>query len=226
MGKTVLSEAIEKLEGIRQARGVAIDGKKYTMVKDRLEVFREAFSTDLGIDTDIVRMENGVVVVKATITMRGEVVAAGHGYVNMAAGNDFITNAPVEVAETSAIGRALANLGLSGEEFASATELEKVGKTPDRAFVPASNPTTAPLPEKSFPTDWFSPVPSYEYDLSEALDRLDMQFSALTSREERAKYWGFIGPFRMWLKENEPQLHETLMAMIRSITTNPGEKNG
>lgn len=193
----MLDIAIAKLDEVRKQKGVNIDGKNYLLVKDRIEIFRKFFALEYGIDTELVHMTSATVVVCAKITKGGEVLSSGHGYVQI--GSDaFNAAAPVEIAETSAIGRALAGLGLSGGEFASADEISKTK---------ANKPEPAAV---QIDPDVYTPKVGYEEELSETLDKIDTQLQKLTTHEKRARYWSYIKPFRAWLNANEPELYETL----------------
>jgi hypothetical protein len=104
-----------------QVRG----GKKYTTVAVRVEIARRHFGA-IGIATEVTQWatDNGQpIVVKATVTDEaGRVLATGHAEEVRGQGNVNRTSA-LENAETSAIGRALAALGINGGEFASADEM-------------------------------------------------------------------------------------------------------
>lgn len=123
--KGMIAEAVNENENGIEVRG----GKKYTSVAKRVGIFRSGAGADLGCETEIIhygQAKGEPVVVKATIRdAAGLVVATGHAEEIRGDGNVNKTSA-LENAETSAIGRALANLGLSGGEFASANELDAV----------------------------------------------------------------------------------------------------
>lgn len=111
------------------ANGVQMRGnKRYTTTAIRVEMMRRHAGA-LSISTEIIRWaaENGSpIVVKATIADEaGRVLATGHAEEIRGKGNVNATSA-LENAETSAIGRALAALGLAGGEFASANEMDGV----------------------------------------------------------------------------------------------------
>ena len=99
-------------------------GKKYTTVAMRVEVFRKYFS-DYSVNTRVTVDDGKRVVVVAEIypPKAERPVATGIAEEIRGAGNVNRTSA-VENGETSAIGRALANLGLHGGEFASDFEIE------------------------------------------------------------------------------------------------------
>lgn len=137
-GKMIEAARAENANGI-QMRG----GKKYTTTAIRVEMMRRHAGA-LGITTEIVQWaaENGApIVVKATIADdAGRVLATGHAEEIRGKGNVNATSA-LENAETSAIGRALAALGLSGGEFASANEMDGVER---KATAIAERPKPAP----------------------------------------------------------------------------------
>lgn len=104
--------------------GVEYSNKKYLPVKTRMEIMREVFGLELGVTTVVNMVASWgqpAALASAAITVGDLVIASGHGMVM-----DTGATAPVEKAETIAIGRALACLGLIGEEYASANEMERV----------------------------------------------------------------------------------------------------
>ena len=121
-----LSEAIEKVKGLRgqfaiQQKG----GKKYLQVQDRLEVFRNVFALDFGIHTQLIEATDNTVVIKAEVVRFSDnaIIATCYAEENRNQGYVNKTSA-VENGETSAIGRALANLGMHGGEYATSNEIE------------------------------------------------------------------------------------------------------
>ena len=105
---------------------VSIHGRQYKTVVMRVNEFRttSAFA-GFGIETKILEygFNTGFVVVQASITdPKGRVVGSGLAEEKRGAGNINKFSA-LENCETSAIGRALASIGLGGEEYCSADEL-------------------------------------------------------------------------------------------------------
>ena len=110
---------------------VDIHGKQYKTVVLRVNEFRDIcnIKEGWGIETFIVEMTDTWACVKASITNPdGKVVGTGHG-VEFWASSKINKSSALENAETSAIGRALAAIGLGGEEYASADEVLNAIKT-------------------------------------------------------------------------------------------------
>lgn len=100
---------------------VNIHGKEYHTVAERVHAFRES-NPDLTIETDIVRWEGDDVVVKASISNSGKLLATGLAH-EVRGSTNINRTSHVENCETSAIGRCLAAFGLGGTEYATADEV-------------------------------------------------------------------------------------------------------
>jgi hypothetical protein len=101
---------------------VNIRGREYETVALRVSKFREKHPA-WALETEIIQRDSEVVLMKASIKDEtGRVLATGHAEEYRAASQINETSA-TENCETSAIGRALAALGLGGTEFASADEV-------------------------------------------------------------------------------------------------------
>ena len=106
-----------------KTHGVNIKGKGYTMVKDRIEIFRRHNGLDLGIKTNIHTYNDKVVVVEASvIDANGKCIGDGKCE-EFRSSSKINQSSALMNCETGAIGRALANCGLSGTEFASAEDM-------------------------------------------------------------------------------------------------------
>ena len=102
---------------------VNIHGKEYQTVAYRVGKFREAHGLEFCLTTEVLHRDEDCVVMKATISNgAGHAIATGHSEEYRKSSQINKTSA-LENAETSAIGRALAALGLGGTEFASADEV-------------------------------------------------------------------------------------------------------
>lgn len=102
---------------------VNIHGKEYKTVAKRVDEFRKDHKTDMSIVTSIIVADEKTVVMKAEISDKdGRIIATGFAEEKRTAKGINETSA-LENCETSAIGRALANFGLGGGEYASADEV-------------------------------------------------------------------------------------------------------
>lgn len=185
--------------------GIAMQrGKKYTSTAKRVDLMRRHLGA-LGVVTEIVHWgtEKGtLIVVRATISDEtGRVLATGHAEEIRGQGNVDQTSA-LENAETSAIGRALAALGISGGEFASANEMDGVERKREAQ-------DTRPLVEQMGPqphhADPAPPVPIgavkkallAKLDLADSLAKLEhmtglQSFDGALSRLQREDQDGWM----------------------------------
>tara|TARA_R100001163_G_scaffold1389_1_gene2193 strand:- start:236 stop:1015 length:780 start_codon:yes stop_codon:yes gene_type:complete len=121
-----LIEAMKHVNDLNEKVGVSQRGnKKYTEVFVRVEQFRIAFGETMGIDTEILVDDGKRVVIKAIVTHEGNII--GSGIAEEIRGSSVVNKtSAIENCETSAIGRALASLGLHGGSYASANEIAAV----------------------------------------------------------------------------------------------------
>jgi hypothetical protein len=98
---------------------VKIHGKEYKTVALRVAEFRAAHP-DYTISTELVEANDVLVIMKATVSAAGMVIATGHAE-EVRAASKINSQAAMEVAESSAVGRALAFFGLAGEELSIAS---------------------------------------------------------------------------------------------------------
>ncbi len=131
---------------------VKIHNKDYYTVAERIHLMVEFLGKqekDYSLNTELISWENGVVIMKATLTLiNGESVLTytGHAYEKEGSSQINKTSA-LENCETSAIGRALSAAGFGGgNEFASANEVENAihqqNKTPKKASKTRKNGTS------------------------------------------------------------------------------------
>ena len=137
-------QAMDVVADLNKSHGVTQrGGKQYTEVAKRVEAFRMVFGGEYGIDTDIIHNDGQTVVVKATVKDKDGFVV-GSGLAEEIRGSSHITKtSAVEVCETSAIGRALASMGMHGGQYASANEMDGVKRK--EAAIKASE--AAPKPK-------------------------------------------------------------------------------
>lgn len=116
-----------------------IKGKAYAEVNSRILAFRKLFPNGT-ISTDIVSMENGVCVIKATV-MNEEGFVLGTGYAYEKEGSTFINKTSyIENAETSAVGRALGMVGI-GIDTSIASYEETANAIANQNPAPKAKPT-------------------------------------------------------------------------------------
>lgn len=116
------SDEIKKAN--QSLKSTDIKGKGYIEVNQRIKAFRQVYPTGT-ISTEIVSLENGVVMMKATILdEEGKMLANGFAYEKES--SSFINKTSfIENCETSAIGRALGFCGFGiDSSVASAEEVE------------------------------------------------------------------------------------------------------
>ena len=102
---------------------VDIKGKAYVEVNERIKYFRENYK-GWSLESDLLSLDNGVCVVKATIRDENGIVKA-NGLAYEKENSTFINKTSyIENCETSAWGRALGNLGIGIDtSIASAEEV-------------------------------------------------------------------------------------------------------
>ena len=101
-----------------------IKGKEYAEVNQRIKAFRMVHPNGT-ITTDIVNIENGIVLMKASITDdEGRLIGTGYAY-EKEKGSFINQTSYIENCETSAVGRALGMCGFGIDtSVASAEELQ------------------------------------------------------------------------------------------------------
>lgn len=124
---------------------INIKGKEYVPVVERVKEFHKLFPEGM-INTEIVSEKENRITVKATVTFRkyiqmpvsgitpmDTVTFTGHSQAEY--GKGLMGDVALEIAETSAVGRALgfANIGLV-DGIASADEMRKVKSTKEEDY--------------------------------------------------------------------------------------------
>lgn len=108
---------------------IEIKGKKYVMVKDRILAFNELYPNG-SITTHILKNDDKSVVVKAIVypdmkNLERRFIGHSEAYRS----DEMMGDVPVEIAETSAVGRAMAMLGIGViDGVASADEMVKASR--------------------------------------------------------------------------------------------------
>ena len=172
---TDLKETMALVAELNASHGVTQrGGKKYTQVVHRMEAFRKMHGTEFGVDTHILVYDGQRVVVKANITnMDGAVIGSGMAEEIRGQGNVNKTSA-LENCETSAVGRALASLGLAGGEYASANEMDGVGRKEEAiaSLPPAKEPSPNLLELQQQATDYLP-----QFDMKQITEWMNAGFT-------------------------------------------------
>ena len=194
-------QAIDALNKAREEKGISFNGKLYSQVKDRVEVFRMTFGSEYGIETKLDYREgferNAVIVAYATvIDGQGIIKASGHAmtFVGM---DEVATSSPIEAVETSAIGRALATFGLHGGEFASGQEMNVVQAKGAAAEVKMTGDVREEKSSQRQPVTSQPSVNQYNFNVPDkigprTLDAIFQQIDAVESAEELTAYWNAV----------------------------------
>jgi hypothetical protein len=110
---------MEEISALNESHGIRVKGgKKYTQVVHRMETFRKFYELEYGVNTDIREFMGGALC-KAKITIADFIIGSGHAF-----SASLSDEKSIEKLETTAIGRALASIGLSGGEYASINEID------------------------------------------------------------------------------------------------------
>ena len=105
---------------------MAFDLSDYEPVASRLDRFLKAHP-DARVITDLVHYLSDIAVFKCELWLDGEIIATGWAEEIRGQGNVNKTS-HLENCETGAVGRALANAGLSGSDFTKRPSREEMGK--------------------------------------------------------------------------------------------------
>ena len=131
IGDDKLVQTINEFKKSLAGKTISIHGKEYATVALRIAVARRVLGTSLNITTEIISIDKDTVVVKATGTIDGKVVATGHAEEKRTASRINQTSA-LENAETSAIGRMCSFLGITNDSIASAEEVSAAIEQQDK----------------------------------------------------------------------------------------------
>jgi len=211
---------LNKSHGVKQ-RG----GKMYTQVVHRMEAFRRHFGTEYGVDTQVLVDDGQRVVIKATI-INSSGIQVGSGMAEEIRGQGHVNQtSALENAETSAVGRALSSLGISGGEYASANEMDGVGRKTEAKASPA--PVPAPQPEAKAET----PDSPEKRRVQEFMSSCNVKLPNLKTHKDFLDWVqsGWVKENMEIAKQNYPEMHQMIRERIvlRNTQLKPqGDING
>lgn len=231
---------MNRMEQMREERGLERNGTKYSQVKDRIDVFRREFGGDYGINVEVFYHDGfepgAVIVAKAVITDGTGVVSAGHAMDRV--GSTHITQtAIIESVETAAVGRALAFMGFGGGEFPSDSEMGAITRKQQayqetvRPALPALNiPMTngqgavrdipaveanLDLIERRDSIRKYMPNDTTPFDLG--VSKIADEVCLISDLKDLTTYWQDLKRFRDDLAKGEPALHSELLAIFATV---------
>jgi hypothetical protein len=142
-----------------QKHTTSFSGKPYVMVSGKVLLAHEDNPDALSIETEIAYMDADSVTVKARATTR-KGVFTGHATSYLKSGSPQERKTPLEVAETSAVGRALSFAGYATEHgIASAEEMSRVQPSSEPPPQPTAAPQKPAKAQKPAPAPSGGPIP-------------------------------------------------------------------
>jgi hypothetical protein len=129
------------MDANRSLKATPVKGNDYIEVNQRIKAFRMLFPNG-NIETEILSLENGVCVMRATaFDEEGKKLATGHAYEKE--DSSYINKTSyIENCETSAVGRALGMIGIgidtsvaSYEEVSNAIQQQELNKPANKAKI-------------------------------------------------------------------------------------------
>lgn len=183
-----MRELDNAIEALKLCPTVNIKGKQYSQVATRVEVFRKYFGCEWGLTTELLPAEHPFVRARAEIrNPEGRVIATGMAQENTTLGIN--RTSAIENCETSAIGRALANLGLHGGEYATAEEVDTAIKGQQQMEETADNKAKTKLQSDMNAFDRELQRVSDTAELAGLLKSYDKTLVAAMKRADMRTWW-------------------------------------
>lgn len=206
------SAIMADIQKANEQHGIDFRGKSYLEVSKRVEVFRKHYGMTAGIVTEVLHLgvvQGDTVAIRASITNTdGRTVATGTASEVIGQGNVNRASA-LENAETSAIGRALATLGLHGGEFASLNEMAAIGHKPENRSAQGLADAWEDAVMDGLPDD-----PSAETLAGAYADQMEADVKGYKSEDGLNGYMRRKGSIVRFIEEHSPEHHSQLRAAV------------
>ena len=216
MGENSFSNTMDFVNELNKSHGIEQKGgKKYTQVVHRMEAFRRFHGLEFGVDTNLIVDDGHRVVIKATLT-NADGMQIGSGMAEEIRGDSYVNAASaLENCETSAVGRALASIGLAGGEYASANELEAVPRKTNELVQHLTAENAELKAEINADHSGFNKAAQDARDFMRAVDQRLSPANTKTARE--FEHYISTGHFVDQMKnaqENEPDAYQKIETCI------------
>jgi len=224
----IIKTAMASVASLSDDDKIALKGKAYTMVAQRVQAFRAAAGAQGQILTEVIEQTDQRVMVKASVSVWRDTDGNGwQGGWNLLAtdfAEEYRNQGPVNKTSalenccTSAIGRALSAAGLSGGEYASSFEVDNAihrkPEAPKKKAAPKKKvevvvETPAPTPDEA---------PAKEDDLAIVAAGMKEAMKIETTVEGLRSFYSNNGASMRRMLAEEPELHKELVAEMKAYS--------
>tara|TARA_R100001369_G_scaffold19415_1_gene35441 strand:- start:1059 stop:1769 length:711 start_codon:yes stop_codon:yes gene_type:complete len=224
----IIKTAMASVASLSDDDKIALKGKAYTMVAQRVQAFRAAAGAQGQILTEVIEQTDQRVMVKASVSVWRDTDGNGwQGGWNLLAtdfAEEYRNQGPVNKTSalenccTSAIGRALSAAGLSGGEYASSFEVDNAihrkPEAPKKKAAPKKKvevvvETPAPTPDEA---------PAKEDDLAIVASGMKEAMKIETTVEGLRSFYTNNGASMRRMLAEEPELHKELVAEMKAYS--------
>ena len=177
-----LINAVNEFKKLGDETSISIHGKQYFPVAPRIGTLRRVLGSSLSITTEIISIDKDTVVVKATGSIDGKILATGHAEEKRTASRINQTSA-LENAETSSIGRMCSFLGITNDQIASSEEISAALEQQDKKIQKALEELNLVSHAGSF-TQWLT---NYKTFLGQLKEKSPIIYSSFMERYSTIK---------------------------------------
>ncbi len=217
-------QIMDTLDKERDQSGIQMDsGKLYSQVSQRIRLFRSEFGDEYGIDTEVLIANEGFLAHARVKDRNGQILSSGHAMVRHNESGIAGSN-PIESAETSAVGRALAFFGLAGGEFPSAEEMNVAltRKPQPQSFstgifsgAPTQTPPARNIPQMGASTPRYQP--RVDRDIYTESDHVSDELARIQTLADLNAYWAEIQEYREHIGREDTDLFNQIRAAFGAV---------